>query len=39
MLDLLGRLWKVKSIGVGGSYLWGSNFTAWTVDADVDIKF
>ena len=39
VLDLLGRLWKVKWIGVGGSYLWGSNFTAWTVDADVDIKF
>jgi hypothetical protein len=39
VLDFLGRLWKVKWIGVGGSYLWGSNFNAWTVGADLAFKF
>ena len=29
VLDFLGKLWKVQWIGIGGSYLWGSNFTGW----------
>ena len=39
VLDFLGKLWKVKWIGIGGSYLWGSNFDAWTVGADLAFKF
>jgi hypothetical protein len=39
VLDLVDRLWKFKWIGAGGSYLWGSNFHAWTLGADVSIKF
>lgn len=39
VLDFLGKLWKVKWIGLGGSYMWGDNFSAWTVGADVAFKF
>ena len=39
VLDFLGKLWKVKWIGVGGSYLWGDNFSASTFGADVAFKF
>ena len=39
VLDFLGKLWKVKWIGLGGSYLWGSNLNAWTVGADMAFKF
>lgn len=39
VLDFLGQLGIVKWIGVGGSYLWGSNFTGWSVGADVELKF
>jgi len=39
VLDFLSQLWIVKWIGVGGSYLWGSNFNGWSVGADVELKF
>ena len=39
VLDFLGRLWKIKWIGVGGSYLWGPNFDGWSVGADIEFKF
>ena len=39
VLDFLGQLWKVKWIGVGASYLWGSNFDGWGVGADIQFKF
>ena len=38
VLDFLGKLWKMKWIGLGGSYIWGSTFHAWTVAADIAIK-
>ena len=37
VLDFLGELWKVQWIGIGVSYLWGSNFTGWAFGADIAI--
>ena len=39
VLDFLGELWKVKWIGLGVSRLWGSNFTGWSIGADVAFRF
>jgi hypothetical protein len=39
VLDYLHQFWKVQWVGIGGSYLWGSNFTGWTVGADVMMRF
>jgi len=38
-LDFLGQLWKVQWIGVGFSYLWGSNFNGVSFGADVAFRF
>jgi len=39
VLDFLGQLWKVQWIGIGGSYLWGTAITGWTIGADVMFRF
>ena len=39
VLDFLGELWKVKWLGLGGSYLWGSNFNGWSVGVDAAFRF
>jgi len=39
VLDFLNQLWKVQWLGIGGSYIWGSSFTGWTVGADVAFRF
>jgi hypothetical protein len=39
VLDFLNQLWKVQWIGIGGSYLWGTSITGWTVGADVMFRF
>jgi len=39
VLDFLNQLWKVQWMGIGGSYIWGSNFSGWTVGADVSFHF
>jgi Solitary outer membrane autotransporter beta-barrel domain len=39
VLDFLNRLPAVQWIGVGGSLLWGANFSGWTVGADVMFRF
>lgn len=39
VLDFLGELWKVQWIGIGGSYLWGSNFNGWSFGADIAFRF
>lgn len=39
MVDLLGAVWKVEWLGIGGSYFWGENFSGWTVGADIRMKF
>jgi hypothetical protein len=39
VLDFLGKLWKVQWIGIGGSYLWGSNFYGYSFGADIAFRF
>jgi hypothetical protein len=39
VLDFLHQFWKVQWMGIGGSYLWGANFSGWTVGADVLLRF
>ena len=39
VMDFLNQLWKVQWLGVGASYLWGTNFSGWTVGADVAFRF
>jgi hypothetical protein len=39
VLDFLNQLWKVQWIGIGASYLWGSNFHGVTYGADVAFRF
>jgi hypothetical protein len=39
VLDFLNQLWKVQWIGIGGSYIWGTNITGWTVGLDVVFRF
>lgn len=38
-LDFLNQLWKVQWIGLGGSYLWGSNFTGYSYGLDIEFRF
>ena len=39
VVDLLGALWKVEWLGIGGAYLWGEDFSGWTIGADIRLKF
>ncbi len=39
VVDLLGVLWKVEWLGIGGGYFWGENFSGWTIGGDVRMKF
>lgn len=37
--DFLNQFWKLQWIGIGGSYLWGTNIRGWTFGADVTFRF
>lgn len=39
VLDYLNELWKVQWLGLGASYIWGTNIRGWTVGADVAFRF
>jgi len=39
VMDFLNQLWKLQWLGVGASYLWGTNISGWTVGADVAFRF
>jgi hypothetical protein len=39
VLDYLNQFWKVQWIGIGGSYVWGTNIRGWTFGADVAFRF
>jgi hypothetical protein len=39
VLDLLGKVWKVRWLGIGYSYFWGDHFNGWSVGADLRLKF
>src|SRR5262249_26298565 len=35
VLDLLGKVWKVRWVGLGASYIWGHDFGGWSVGLDL----
>jgi len=37
--DFLNQLWKLQWLGIGGSYLWGTNIRGWTLGADAAFRF
>jgi hypothetical protein len=39
VVDLVGALWKVEWIGLGGSYFWSDNFSGWSIGIDIRLKF
>ena len=39
VLDFLGKLWKVKWIGLGASYFWGQDFSGWSAGLDLRFQF
>jgi len=39
VLDLLGKLWKVRWLGVGASYFFSDNFSGWSAGLDLRFKF
>jgi hypothetical protein len=39
VMDFLNQLWKLQWLGVGASYLWGTNINGWSVGADVAFRF
>jgi hypothetical protein len=39
VLDFLGKLWKVKWLGLGVSYFWGHEVEGWTAGLDMRLKF
>jgi len=39
VLDLLGKFWKLRWLGLGGSYLWGPGFDGWAIGGDVRFQF
>ena len=39
VLDFLNQLWKFQWIGVGASYVSGTNITGWSVGADIGFRF
>jgi hypothetical protein len=39
VMDFLNQVWKLQWLGVGASYLWGTNINGWTVGADVAFRF
>jgi hypothetical protein len=39
VLNFEGVLWKLRWLGVGGSYFWGRDFSGWSAGIDIRFKF
>ena len=39
VVDLLNQVWRVKWLGIGGSYVWGPGLQGWTVGVDAAFHF
>jgi hypothetical protein len=39
VLDLYGKLWKLRWVGLGASYFWGDEFNGWSAGLDLSFKF
>jgi hypothetical protein len=39
VVDLVGKVWLMKWVGVGTSYYWGSGFNGWAAGVDLRLVF
>ena len=39
VMDLLGKVWKVRWVGIGVSYFWGDHFDGWSAGVDLRLQF
>ena len=39
VMDVLGKAWKIRWLGLGYSYFWGDHFSGWCAGADVRLQF
>jgi hypothetical protein len=39
VFDFLGKLWKVRWLGLGGSYFWSRDFNGWSAGLDMRFQF
>jgi hypothetical protein len=39
VVDLLGKLWKVRWVGLGASYFFGDHFNGWSAGVDARFQF
>ncbi len=39
VVDLLGKVWKMRWLGLGASWFVGEHFNGWTAGVDVRFKF
>jgi hypothetical protein len=39
VLDFLGKLWKLRWLGLGASYFWGHELGGWSAGLDMRLKF
>ena len=39
VLDFLGKVWKLRWLGLGASYFWGHDFHGWSTGIDVRFQF
>lgn len=39
VVDLLGKVWKIRWVGLGASWFSGTHFSGWTAGLDVRFKF
>lgn len=37
-LDVLGKLWKAETVGLGGGYFWSNNFNGFSVGLEASLK-
>jgi hypothetical protein len=38
VMDFVGKVWKLRWLGLGYSYFWGDNFGGWSVGVDMSFK-
>ncbi len=39
VLDFLGKIWKLRWLGVGSSYFWSDTISGWSAGIDIRFKF
>ena len=39
VLDVLGKIYKTRWVGVGSSFFWGEHFSGWSAGVDLRLQF